>query len=86
MTRLYLSAFLLGVMLFSSCSPKQTSESQPDRPKYQESPMLAEHVKKGVLPPVEERLPENPLVVEPAESIGVYDSETKKAEKNEKAP
>lgn len=30
---------------------------------YQESPMLAEKVKAGELPPVEERLPVNPLVV-----------------------
>ncbi|MCP4642890.1 MAG: ABC transporter substrate-binding protein [bacterium] len=39
---------------------------------YQESPMLAEQVAAGTLPPVEERLPENPLVVEPVESIGTY--------------
>jgi len=39
-------------------------------PKYKESPMLAELVAKGELPPVEERLPEEPLVVEPYESIG----------------
>lgn len=34
--------------------------------------MLAERVAEGELPPVEERLPENPLVVEPIESIGTY--------------
>ena len=39
---------------------------------YNEAPMLAEKVKAGLLPPVEERLPENPLVVEPLESIGKY--------------
>lgn len=39
--------------------------------KYAEAPMLAELVQAGELPPVEERLPENPLVV-PAESIGQY--------------
>jgi len=33
--------------------------------KYKESPMLAELVKQGKLPPVEERLPENPLIVGP---------------------
>jgi peptide/nickel transport system substrate-binding protein len=37
-----------------------------------ESPMLAERVAAGELPPVEERLPENPLVVEPVEQIGQY--------------
>jgi peptide/nickel transport system substrate-binding protein len=39
---------------------------------YNEAPMLAEMVAAGTLPPVEERLPENPLVVEPIESIGEY--------------
>lgn len=39
---------------------------------YTEAPMLAERVAAGELPPVEERLPENPLVVEPIESIGEY--------------
>ena len=40
--------------------------------KYQEAPMLAELVKAGKLPPVDERLPENPQVVEPVEKIGKY--------------
>jgi len=40
--------------------------------KYNEAPMLAELVKAGKLPPVEERLPENPLVVKPIEEIGTY--------------
>ncbi|MBZ0303553.1 MAG: ABC transporter substrate-binding protein [Anaerolineae bacterium] len=39
---------------------------------YQEAPMLAEKVAAGELPPVEGRLPENPLVVEPVESVGEY--------------
>ena len=38
---------------------------------YKEAPILAEMVAKGELPPVEERLPANPVVVE-AESIGKY--------------
>lgn len=37
---------------------------------YHESPMLAERVARGELPPVEERLPAEPEVVEPVESIG----------------
>ena len=37
-----------------------------------ESPMLAELVKAGKLPPLEERLPENPLVEEPVSEIGKY--------------
>ncbi len=40
--------------------------------KYQEAPMLKEMVGKGELPPVDERLPENPLVIPVTESIGQY--------------
>jgi len=39
---------------------------------YNEAPQLAELVAADELPPVEERLPVNPRVVEPAEEIGVY--------------
>ncbi|MCP4642889.1 MAG: ABC transporter substrate-binding protein [bacterium] len=39
---------------------------------YQEAPILAERVAADELPPVEDRLPENPLVVEPVEEIGTY--------------
>jgi peptide/nickel transport system substrate-binding protein len=39
---------------------------------YNEAPMLAEMVAAGELPPVEERLPVNPRVVEPLDSVGVY--------------
>jgi peptide/nickel transport system substrate-binding protein len=40
--------------------------------RYKEAPMLAELVKAGKLPAVEQRLPENPLVVETVEGIGQY--------------
>lgn len=40
--------------------------------KYNEAPMLAELVKAGKLPPVEERLPKNPMVIEPLEKVGKY--------------
>ena len=39
---------------------------------YKEAPMLAELVKAGKLPPVEQRLPKDPLVVKPVEKIGKY--------------
>jgi peptide/nickel transport system substrate-binding protein len=39
---------------------------------YSEAPALAAMVAAGDLPPVEERLPLNPLVVEPLEGIGQY--------------
>src|SRR5580658_3570150 len=40
--------------------------------KYHEAPALAEQVKAGTLPPVEQRLPEQPLVVPVVEKIGQY--------------
>jgi peptide/nickel transport system substrate-binding protein len=39
---------------------------------YQESPMLADLVASGELPPIEERLPANPAVVEPFNEVGAY--------------
>ena len=39
---------------------------------YNEAPMLKTLVAAGELPPVEERLPEEPVVVEPVEEIGQY--------------
>jgi peptide/nickel transport system substrate-binding protein len=38
----------------------------------QQSPMLDEAVASGAMPPVAERLPGNPLVVTPVESVGTY--------------
>ena len=40
--------------------------------KYNEAPMLAEQVAAGKLPPVEERLPKNPLVAVPWNEVGEY--------------
>jgi len=40
--------------------------------KYKEAPALADLVKAGKLPPVDQRLPENPLVVPVVEKIGQY--------------
>lgn len=42
---------------------------------YSEAPMLAERVAAGLLPPVEERLPEDPEVITPYESVGRYGGE-----------
>ena len=40
--------------------------------RYNEAPVLQQLVEQGKLPPVDDRLPENPLVVQPYESIGKY--------------
>ena len=42
---------------------------------YGEAPMLAELVAAGELPPVEERVPANPVVVQPLEQVGEYGGE-----------
>ena len=39
---------------------------------YYEAPALAALVAAGELPPVDERLPDEPLVIEPVEEIGQY--------------
>ncbi len=39
---------------------------------FNEAPMLADLVKASALPPVEERLPKEPLVIEPYEEVGQY--------------
>ena len=42
------------------------------KPTYKESPILKARVEAGELPPVEERLPKEPLVVQPVENVGRY--------------
>src|SRR5437763_2137984 len=39
---------------------------------FKEAPTLAELVKAGKLPPVEQRLPQDPLVIKPLNEIGKY--------------
>ena len=58
-----LTLLALGMALALS-----TAMAQP----YQEAPILAEQVAAGTLPPLEERLPENPLVIAVDQEIGTY--------------
>jgi peptide/nickel transport system substrate-binding protein len=44
----------------------------PKAAAYKEAPMLAELVKAGKLPPVEQRLPKEPYVLKPYEKVGKY--------------
>lgn len=60
---------ILIALLVGSVGPM--SVTAQDDMIYQEAPMLAEMVAAGELPPVEERLPDDPMVVEPLE-MGVY--------------
>ncbi len=46
---------------------------------FSEAPMLAKRVLRGELPPVSDRLPENPLVIVPMEAIGTYGGTLRRA-------
>jgi len=46
---------------------------------FTEAPSLADKVRRGELPPVSERLPENPLVVLPMDEIGTYGGTLRRA-------
>ena len=49
---------------------EQATGNSIDR--FNEAPMLAARVAEGTLPPVEERLPQDVMVVRPRDAIGVY--------------
>lgn len=76
--KILLLLMLTGTMAFAGGAKEPTAEEPATAPaavragKYNEAPMLAELVKQGKLPPVDERLPENPMVVTPYERIGEY--------------
>ncbi|MCB0105731.1 MAG: hypothetical protein KDE53_07475 [Caldilineaceae bacterium] len=85
------SSLSLAGVAIAACAPATEAPSAPagDAPaqsaapaepavagqKYKEAPMLADRVRAGELPPVDERLPANPIAVEPVESIGQYGGE-----------
>lgn len=62
-------------------APADTAVPEPTvaASKYQEAPMLAALVSAGSLPPVDERLPVEPCVVEVAEGIGIYGGQARGA-------
>ncbi|MBI1294578.1 ABC transporter substrate-binding protein [bacterium] len=82
-----MAALVLGLVL-AACAPAAPADtpaagepaapaaSEPAAPAadtaQKEAPMLAEKVAAGELPPLEERLPTNPMVVTPVESLGQY--------------
>ncbi len=71
LTMLLLAALLLPATLWAGGATEPGKEATGAQPaaaaassgKYKEAPMLAEMVKAGKLPPVEKRLPDNPLVI-----------------------
>jgi len=64
---------LMTVLLFTIAAVLLTiSVVYAQEMTYSEAPMLADMVTAGELPPVEERLPANPMVVENPEGVGEY--------------
>ena len=61
-------AFFLALTVWASVAGPAAAQST----KFKEAPILAEQVKLGKLPPVEQRLPSDPLVVPVVERTGQY--------------
>lgn len=53
-------------------APAQPTAAPKAAAKYREAPMLTQLVQAGKLPPVDQRLPENPKIVEGLDGIGKY--------------
>ena len=68
-----ITILLIATVAISFTAPTVAQEMMCEA--YSEAPELAEMVAAGDLPPIEERLPAHPRVVEPAEGIGSYGGE-----------
>ena len=65
--------FVVAVaMMMVAVAPLTSPQAAEAQGGWNESPMLAERVAAGELPPVEERMPITPAVVTPAKEIGTY--------------
>jgi peptide/nickel transport system substrate-binding protein len=62
---IWAAGFLLSILSLPFAAAQQTSY-------YREAPALAAEAATGRLPPVDRRLPENPMLVEPLSTIGIY--------------
>lgn len=77
---LHLSGLTTAAAVVAACTPvappgaaaPQVAAPAAPGQKYNEAPELAARVAAGELPPVDERLPTNPRVIEPEERIGKY--------------
>ncbi len=73
------AASLVVALFFTLFFMVMTTLSASAQEAYTEAPELAAQVAAGELPPVAERLPATPMVVEPNEEIGVYGGEWRNA-------
>src|SRR5262249_46665481 len=57
----------------AATKPAAATQGAPAAPgKYVEAPQLTQLVKDGKLPPLDQRLPKTPLVLQPVEQVGKY--------------
>lgn len=56
----------------ATTAPAQATTAPVTESQYKEAPQLVEQVAAGGLPPVDERVPRNPLVVVPIDQVGKY--------------
>ncbi|MBN1890264.1 MAG: hypothetical protein JW850_19870, partial [Thermoflexales bacterium] len=66
------SLILTGCAPTAPAEPPAPTEAAPPASVYHEAPMLAELVEAGQLPPVDQRLPQNPMLIQPEERVGQY--------------
>jgi peptide/nickel transport system substrate-binding protein len=66
-------------MAEAEAAPAETEAEEMAAGKYNEAPMLAEMVAAGELPPVDERLPLEPMVIEVVDEIGQYGGTIRRA-------
>lgn len=69
----------VGGTSLTSTAPASISPSILRDRSFFEAPLLAQRVRAGSLPPVSERLPENPLVIRPLDQIGTYGGTLRRA-------
>ncbi|PXA99479.1 hypothetical protein DMC47_03095 [Nostoc sp. 3335mG] len=72
MSRRRFNALLSGTIAGAIGLPVFVNKALAQPTQFKEAPMLAERVARGELPPVEQRLPPQPLVQETTNEIGVY--------------
>jgi ABC-type transport system substrate-binding protein len=69
------TASLTSACTFFATDPKRPSQSGRGKPGDRQAPELAVQTETGKLPPLADRLPEDPMVIKPVERLGTYGGE-----------